>query len=228
MRVVRSVRPRVPQARRVGPTKGASHETRPCRDGWLCQAWVRITSPPSCTGCAARSWHRPASRAPRPDPLGRPQTVAAIPAATPMLTSWIAGRELRHVEDARGHDFAGGRTRPPARRRGSGRGCGQPAGRAPRSTDRDWHQLARRHHGAWLLREAGIEAEALHAADVAPYGRTIDPDDGVIVLSHTGGRGYSMTMLERARRPAPRRCTSQASATAATSRPSRRPCRRAH
>jgi glutamine---fructose-6-phosphate transaminase (isomerizing) len=88
-----------------------------------------------------------------------------------------------------------------------------------------WHAA---HHGAWLLREAGIEAEVLHAADVAPYGRTIDPDDGVIVLSHTGGRGYSMTMLERARRPAPRRCTSQASATAATSRPSRRPCRRAH
>src|SRR4051794_8826120 len=59
-----------------------------------------------------------------------------------------------------------------------------------------WHAA---HHGAWLLREAGIEAEALHAADVAPYGRTIDPDDVVIVLSHTGGTGYSMTMLERAR-----------------------------
>ncbi len=59
-----------------------------------------------------------------------------------------------------------------------------------------WHAA---HHGAWMLREAGIEAEALHAADVAPYGGTIDPDDGVIVLSHTGGTGYSMTMLERAR-----------------------------
>src|SRR5215210_8749392 len=59
-----------------------------------------------------------------------------------------------------------------------------------------WHAA---HHGAWLLREAGVEAEALHAADVAPYGRPIDPADGVIVLSHTGGTGYSMTMLERAR-----------------------------
>jgi glucosamine--fructose-6-phosphate aminotransferase (isomerizing) len=59
-----------------------------------------------------------------------------------------------------------------------------------------WHAA---HHGAWFLRDAGIEAEALHAADVAPYGRVIDPADGVIVLSHTGGTGYSMTMLERAR-----------------------------
>jgi glucosamine--fructose-6-phosphate aminotransferase (isomerizing) len=59
-----------------------------------------------------------------------------------------------------------------------------------------WHAA---HHGAWLLREAGVEAEALHAADVAPYERAIDPADGVIVLSHTGATGYSMTMLERAR-----------------------------
>src|SRR5438105_8036444 len=59
-----------------------------------------------------------------------------------------------------------------------------------------WHAA---HHGAWLLREAGVEAEALHAADVAPYERAISPEDGVIVLSHTGGTGYSMTMLERAR-----------------------------
>ncbi len=60
-----------------------------------------------------------------------------------------------------------------------------------------WHAA---HHGAWMLREAGIDAEALHAADVAPYGRAIHPSHGVIVLSHTGGTGYSMTMLERARR----------------------------
>jgi glutamine---fructose-6-phosphate transaminase (isomerizing) len=59
-----------------------------------------------------------------------------------------------------------------------------------------WHAAQ---HGAWLLREGGIEAEALHAADVAPYERAVDPADGVIVLSHTGGTGYSMTMLERAR-----------------------------
>ena len=60
-----------------------------------------------------------------------------------------------------------------------------------------WHAA---HHGAWMLREAGIEAEALHAADIAPYERAIDPADGVIVLSHTGGTGYSMTMLKRAQK----------------------------
>ena len=59
-----------------------------------------------------------------------------------------------------------------------------------------WHAA---HHGAWMLRSAGVEAEAAHAADVAPYGRPIDERDGVIVLSHTGGTGYSMEMLERAR-----------------------------
>src|SRR3954447_21421171 len=59
-----------------------------------------------------------------------------------------------------------------------------------------WHAAQ---HGAWLLREAGIDVEAAHAADVAPYGRTVAADEGVIVLSHTGGTGYSMTMLERAR-----------------------------
>ena len=59
-----------------------------------------------------------------------------------------------------------------------------------------WHAA---HHGAWMLRAAGVEAEPVHAADVAPYGRAISPEEGVIVLSHTGSTGYSMTMLERAR-----------------------------
>ena len=59
-----------------------------------------------------------------------------------------------------------------------------------------WHAAQ---HGAWMLREGGVEAEAVHAADAAPYGRAIPPDQGVIVLSHTGGTGYTMTMLERAR-----------------------------
>jgi glucosamine--fructose-6-phosphate aminotransferase (isomerizing) len=60
-----------------------------------------------------------------------------------------------------------------------------------------WHAA---HHGAWLLREAGVVADAHHAADLAPYERAIDPADGVIVLSHTGATGYTMTILERARR----------------------------
>jgi len=59
-----------------------------------------------------------------------------------------------------------------------------------------WHAA---HHGTWMLRDAGVEAEAAHAADVAPYGRPIEASDGVIVLSHTGGTGYSVQMLERAR-----------------------------
>src|SRR3954447_11638641 len=59
-----------------------------------------------------------------------------------------------------------------------------------------WHAA---HHGAWFLREAGVEVEAVHAADAAPYGRAISPEDGVIVLSHTGGTGYSVEMLARAR-----------------------------
>jgi glutamine---fructose-6-phosphate transaminase (isomerizing) len=59
-----------------------------------------------------------------------------------------------------------------------------------------WHAAQ---HGVWLLREAGLDVEAAHAADVAPYGRPIAAEEGVIVLSHTGGTGYSMAMLERAR-----------------------------
>jgi len=59
-----------------------------------------------------------------------------------------------------------------------------------------WHAAQ---HGAWFLRQAGVEVEPVHAADVAPYGREIAPGEGVIVLSHTGGTGYSMGMLELAR-----------------------------
>ncbi len=59
-----------------------------------------------------------------------------------------------------------------------------------------WHAA---HHGAWLLGEAGVAAHAAHAADLAPYGRAVDPSDGVIVLSHTGVTGYTAQMLERAR-----------------------------
>jgi glucosamine--fructose-6-phosphate aminotransferase (isomerizing) len=59
-----------------------------------------------------------------------------------------------------------------------------------------WHAA---HHGAWMLREAGVDAEPVHAADAAPYGRAISREEGVIVLSHTGGTGYSMRIVERAR-----------------------------
>ena len=59
-----------------------------------------------------------------------------------------------------------------------------------------WHAA---HHGAWLLAEAGVEAFALHAADVAPYGRRFAAADAVIVLSHTGHTGYSVQCLQGAR-----------------------------
>ncbi|MGZ8633411.1 MAG: SIS domain-containing protein, partial [Solirubrobacteraceae bacterium] len=59
-----------------------------------------------------------------------------------------------------------------------------------------WHAA---HHGAWLLHEAGHDAFALHAADVAPYARRFDPADAVIVLSHTGHTGYTAQALGAAR-----------------------------
>src|SRR3954451_10202313 len=55
-----------------------------------------------------------------------------------------------------------------------------------------WHAAE---HGAWLLREAGVRARAAHAADLAPYGVPVDPDAGVIVMSHTAGTGYTMEVL---------------------------------
>ena len=59
-----------------------------------------------------------------------------------------------------------------------------------------WHAA---HHGAWLLRDAGIDAAALHAADVALYARRFDAAEAVIVLSHTGHTGYTAQALEAAR-----------------------------
>jgi glucosamine--fructose-6-phosphate aminotransferase (isomerizing) len=59
-----------------------------------------------------------------------------------------------------------------------------------------WHAA---HHGVWLLGEAGHEAFALHAADVAPYARRFDAGDAVIVLSHTGKTGYTAQVREAAR-----------------------------
>jgi glucosamine--fructose-6-phosphate aminotransferase (isomerizing) len=59
-----------------------------------------------------------------------------------------------------------------------------------------WHAA---HHGAWLLHDAGLEAFALHAADVAPYARRFDAADAVIVLSHTGHTGYTAQTLAAAR-----------------------------
>jgi glucosamine--fructose-6-phosphate aminotransferase (isomerizing) len=59
-----------------------------------------------------------------------------------------------------------------------------------------WHAA---HQGTWLLREAGVDACALHAADAAPYGRQFDASEAVVVLSHTGHTGYTAQVLESAR-----------------------------
>jgi glucosamine--fructose-6-phosphate aminotransferase (isomerizing) len=63
-------------------------------------------------------------------------------------------------------------------------------------TGTSWHAA---HHGAWMLRLAGVEAWALQAADCAAYGPEPAPDDGLILLSHTGAKRYANTVLERAR-----------------------------
>jgi glucosamine--fructose-6-phosphate aminotransferase (isomerizing) len=59
-----------------------------------------------------------------------------------------------------------------------------------------WHAA---HHGAWMLREASVDAAALHAADVAPYARRFDAGEAVIALSHTAHTGYTAQALSTAR-----------------------------
>lgn len=63
-------------------------------------------------------------------------------------------------------------------------------------TGTSWHAA---HHGAWMLREANADATALHASDVALYGRRFDASDAVIVLSHTGQTAHSARSLRAAR-----------------------------
>ena len=58
-----------------------------------------------------------------------------------------------------------------------------------------WHAA---HHGAWLLGEAGIAANAAHAGDLAPYGAGFTDGEAAILLSHTGGTGYTTEMRRRA------------------------------
>jgi glucosamine--fructose-6-phosphate aminotransferase (isomerizing) len=50
-----------------------------------------------------------------------------------------------------------------------------------------------------MLRAAGVEAWALQAADCAAYGPQPAPEDGLVLLSHTGAKRYANTVLERAR-----------------------------
>ena len=59
-----------------------------------------------------------------------------------------------------------------------------------------WHAA---HHGAWLLREAGVDGRAVHAADAAPYELRFESGDAVVVMSHTAKTGYTVQVRDRAR-----------------------------
>ena len=63
-------------------------------------------------------------------------------------------------------------------------------------TGTSWHAA---NHGAWLLREAGVEAWAVQALDVALHGPRPGPDDALLLLSHRNTKRYTSEVLERAR-----------------------------
>jgi glucosamine--fructose-6-phosphate aminotransferase (isomerizing) len=54
-------------------------------------------------------------------------------------------------------------------------------------------------HGAWLLREAGIEAWAVEAIDAALHRPRPGAGDALILLSHTGAKRYSREVQAEAR-----------------------------
>jgi glutamine---fructose-6-phosphate transaminase (isomerizing) len=84
-------------------------------------------------------------------------------------------------------------------------GDGEPAQRAAEAlrgrrvflvgTGSSWHAA---NHGAWLLHEAGVDAIAVQSIDAALYGPSPGPDDGLVLLSHTGAKRYANQVLERA------------------------------
>jgi glutamine---fructose-6-phosphate transaminase (isomerizing) len=59
-------------------------------------------------------------------------------------------------------------------------------------TGTSWHAA---NHGAWLLREAGVDAVPVPAFDAALWGPRPQPEDGLILLSHTGAKRYSLDVL---------------------------------
>jgi glucosamine--fructose-6-phosphate aminotransferase (isomerizing) len=61
-------------------------------------------------------------------------------------------------------------------------------------TGTSWHAA---NHGVWLLREAGVEAIALQAADAALYGLPPGGGDAVIVLSHRNTKRFTSEVLEQ-------------------------------
>jgi glutamine---fructose-6-phosphate transaminase (isomerizing) len=63
-------------------------------------------------------------------------------------------------------------------------------------TGTSWHAA---NHGAWLLREAGLEAWAVQALDAALHGPRPGSGDTLILLSHRNTKRFSSRVLELAR-----------------------------
>ena len=63
-------------------------------------------------------------------------------------------------------------------------------------TGTSWHAA---NHGAWLLREARVDAIAVAAVDAALWGPRPTPDDALVLLSHRGTKRFTSVVLERAR-----------------------------
>jgi glucosamine--fructose-6-phosphate aminotransferase (isomerizing) len=63
-------------------------------------------------------------------------------------------------------------------------------------TGTSWHAA---NHGAWLLREAGVEAWAVQALDVALHGPRPGPGDALLLLTHRNTKRFSSEVLTRVR-----------------------------
>lgn len=63
-------------------------------------------------------------------------------------------------------------------------------------TGTSWHAA---NQGAWLLRRAGLDARAEQSANLSLDGWAPSPGDGVIALSHTGGKRFTPRIAAAAR-----------------------------
>jgi glucosamine--fructose-6-phosphate aminotransferase (isomerizing) len=63
-------------------------------------------------------------------------------------------------------------------------------------TGTSWHAA---NQGAYFLRQAGVEAWAVQAADAALWGPHANPADALVVLTHRGTKRYTSEVLARAR-----------------------------
>lgn len=63
-------------------------------------------------------------------------------------------------------------------------------------TGTSWHAA---NHGAFMLREAGIDAWAVEASQAAMHGPRATREDGLVLLSHRGTKRQTSALLEAAR-----------------------------